>query len=364
MKTYKFKLYKSKRNRKLHQQIDIAGCIYNHCIALHKRYYKLFHQSISAFSLSKHLAKLKKLPKYNYWKQIGSQAVQDISERIGRGYALFFRNLKHGIRTAPPGFKKVKKYKSFTLKQAGYKYLGDDNSIIIQKQRYRFAKSREIQGKIKTVTVKRDSLGDIYIYLVCDTNENKVLARTGKSVGFDFGLKKFLTASDGSDIDSPLFFRQNSQAIAKANRKLSKKQKGSHNRLKAKLAMARLHKKTANQRQDFHWKLAQKLCGEYAIICIEDLNLTAMQKLYGRKISDLGFAEFLDKLAYVAGKTGTTILQAARFFPSSQLCSCCGKQNHNLKDLRIREWQCSCGAVHQRDRNAAINILNEALKAI
>ena len=270
--------------------------------------------------------------------------------------------MQHNIKTAPPGFKKIRKYKSFTLKQAGYKYTGQDNSIIIQKQKYRFFKSREIEGKICTVTVKRDSLGDIYIYFVCKNDENKVLARTGKSVGFDFGLKTFLTASDGQDIESPLFFKSNSSAIAKANRRLARKKQGSGNRNRMKNDLCRLYKKTANQRNDFHWKLANKLCGKYAVICMEDLNLKGMQKLYGRKISDLGFAEFLEKLEYVAYKAGTTIIKVDRFFPSSQLCSCCGQQNHRMKDLRIRKWQCSCGAVHQRDRNAAINILNEGLK--
>lgn len=362
MRTYKFKLYSSKRNKKLHRQINIAGSIYNHCIALHRRYYRLFKKSLTAFTLSKHLTKLKKLPKCVRWKLVGSQAIQDISERIGRAYGLFFHNLKHNIKTSPPCFKKIRKYKSFTLKQSGYKYTGQDNSIIIQKQKYRFFKSREIEGRICTVTVKRDSLGDIYIYFVCKNDENKVLARTGKSVGFDFGLKTFLTSSDGQDIESPLFFRRNSSAIAKANRRLAGKKHGSASRKRIKTELCRLHKKTANQRNDFHWKLANKLCGEYAVICMEDLNLKGMQKLYGRKISDLGFAEFLQKLEYVAYKAGTTIIKIDRFFPSSQLCSCCGQQNHQMKDLRIRKWQCSCGAVHQRDRNAAINILNEGLK--
>lgn len=366
MKTYRFKLYKSKRNYKLHRQINIAGIIYNHCIALHKRYYRLFKKSISAFTLSNHLAKLKKLPKYAFWKQVGSQAIQDISERISRAYKLFFENLKRKIRTAPPAFKKVKKYKSFTLKQAGYKYTGKDNSIIIQKQKYRFFKSREIDGKIKTLTIKRDALGDIYIYFVCETKENEVLARTGKSVGFDFGLKKFLTSSvdDKHDITAPLFFRQNANAIKKANRNLSRKEKGSNSRKRAQLALARLHKKVVNQRNAFHWETAVKLCGKYAVICLEDLNLKGMQRIYGRKISDLGFAEFLNKLEYMAKRTGTTIVKIDRYFASSQICSCCGEQNKELKDLRIREWQCSCGAIHDRDRNAAINILSEGIRAM
>ena len=215
MKTYCFKLYSSKRNRKLHRQIDAAGLIYNHCIALHKRYYRLYNKSLNIYQLQKHLTRLKQNPKISYLKEIGSQAVQDVTQRIDKAYKLFFRNLRHKIRTAPPSFKKVRKYKSFTLKQAGWKLDAANGSIIIGKQRYRYAKSREIDGKIRTLTIKRDALEDMYIYFVCETSENKVLARTGKSVGFDFGLKKFLNASDGNDIVSPLFFKQNVNAIKK-----------------------------------------------------------------------------------------------------------------------------------------------------
>ena len=120
---------------------------------------------------------------------------------------MFFRNLKHKIRTAPPSFKKIRKYKSFTFKQAGWKLL-KGNIIEINKQKYKYFKSRDIEGIVKTITIKRDNLDDIYLYFVCETNENKVLARTGKSVGYDFGLKQFLTASDNEDIKAPLFFKQ------------------------------------------------------------------------------------------------------------------------------------------------------------
>lgn len=364
MKTYTYKLYNSKKNKELHKKINIAGIIYNHCIALHKRYYRLFGKSLKLYNLQKHITKLKKTIKYSFWKEVGSQAIQDIAERIDRGYKLFFENLKRKIHTAPPKFKKVAKYRSFTLKQCGYKYTGD-NSIIIQKKKYKFFKSRDIKGKIKTVTIKRDTLGDIYIYFVCEIKENEVLARTGKIVGFDFGLKKFLTASDGNDIISPLFFKKNADAIKKANRNLSRKVKGSNNFKKAKNALARLHKRVANQRKNFHWQLANKLCGEYATICLENLNLKGMQRLYGRKISDLGFYSFLQKLEYIASKTGTQIIKVDRSYASSQLCSSCGYQNPETKNLKIREWTCpSCGKVHDRDRNAAINILNEGQKQL
>ena len=122
----------------------------------------------------------------------------------------------------------------------------------------------------------------------------------------------------------------------------------------------RLHKKVANQRADFHWKLANSLVGRYALICIEDLNLKAMQRLYGRKISDLGFSDFVRILEYKAKMSGSKIIKVDRFYASSQLCSKCGYKNSELKDLKIRKWQCpACGLVHDRDRNAALNILAE-----
>lgn len=357
MKTYCFKLYKSKRNRKLHNQINAAGLIYNHCIALHKRYYSLYHKSLNIYALQKHITKLKKIPRFSYFKEIGSQAVQDIAERIDRAYKLFFRNLKHKIRTAPPSFKKVNKYKSYTLKQCGWKLL-EGNAIRIGNQKYCYFKSREIEGKVKTVTIKRDALGDIYLYFVCETEENEVLARTGKNVGYDFGLKQFLTASDGKDITSPLFFKQNIEAIRTASKMLSRKKKGSNHRKQARLALARLHKKVANMRKDFHFKLALEICGEYALVCIEDLNLKGMQKRWGRKVSDYGFAEFVKILEYQASKTGTSIQKIDRYYASSQMCHICGHQNPKTKDLRVREWTCPyCGIVHDRDRNASINIL-------
>lgn len=359
VKTFKFKLYNAKRNRKLHRQIEAAGLIYNHCIALHKRYYRLFHKILGVYVLQKHLTKLKKIAKFSYMLEIGSQAVQDITQRIDRAYKLFFRNLKHNIRTAPPSFKKVRKYKSFTLKQAGWKLL-DKNIILLGKQKYHYFKSREIEGKVKTVTIKRDALGDIYIYFVCDIKENEVLARTGKSVGYDFGLKKFLTASDDNDVEAPLFFKRNRNAIQKANRELSRKKKGSNNRQRAKLALARLHKKTANQREQFHFALANKICSEYALICLEDLNIKGMQrrKHWGRKVSDYAFADFVKILEYQSTKYGSSVQKIDRYYPSSQTCHVCGAKNSQTKDLSVRAWVCTkCHTMHDRDKNAAINIL-------
>ena len=362
MKTYCYKLYKTERNNKLHKQINAAGLIYNHCISLHKRYYKIFKKNLNKNKLQKHLVKLKKLPQFSYLLEIGSQAVQEITDRIERAYKLFFKNLKRKIKCSPPGFKKVRKYKSFTLKQAGWKLEETTSTLTVNEQKYRYFQSRRISGKIKTVTIKRDSLGDIYVYFATDATDFKVKTQTGKRVGYDFGLKKFLTASDGEDVESPLFFANNSKLIKQACRQLSRKIKDSNNRRRAKLNLARKYKKSVNQRHDFHFKLAHRLCIEYATICIEDLNVKGMQRLYGRKIGDLAFSEFVDILKYEASKFGTEIIEVNRYFASSQICHCCGEKNPEVKDLSIREWICpKCGAMHDRDRNAAINILNEGL---
>ena len=355
MITYKFKLYTSKKNRYLHNQIDLAGEIYNHCIALHKRYYKMYHKYLSCYTLNRHITKLKHLPKYNHWRVLGAQAIQNIVFRIDRAYQLFFRNLRHNIKTSPPNFKKKRTYKSFTLTQTGYKLL-DSNKIKLGIQTFKYSKPRYVQGNIKLLTVKRDKLDDIYIYITTDYVKTEVAPLTGNSVGFDFGLKMFLTASDYNDIESPQFFNQNRAAIRRANRNVSHKQRGSNNRYKALLNLERVHKKVVNRRDDFQWKLANELTDNYDTMYFETLDLASMKHRYGRKINDLSFYSFMQKLKYVAVTKGKTVFCIDRYEPSSQTCSVC---NYRYRELTIdeREWLCPvCNTQHNRDRNASYNI--------
>ena len=353
-KTYKYKLYGSKKNKKLHQQIDIAGLVYNHCIALHKRYYKLTGKYLNKFQLMKHITKLKKKDKYKHWTLVGSQAIQDIVDRIDRAYQLFFRNLERGVKTSPPEFKKVKKYKSFTLKQAGWKYI-DANLIKIGKKVYKFSKSRELPDNIKTVTVKRDPLGDLYLCLSAK-EENEVPDRQGNSsIGLDFGLQTFFVTSDGTRYDAPLYYHQKLNELKKAQKELSAKQKGSNNRDKARKKVFRLHKKVVNQRRDYFFKLAHELTDKYQYIFIENLNMKAMQRMWGKKIQDLGYSTFVEILEYVAKEKGSKVVKVDRFYPSSKICSKCGEINQDLK-LSDRIFECNCGLKIDRDLNAAINI--------
>ncbi|ARV59831.1 transposase [Nostocales cyanobacterium HT-58-2] len=352
MKTLKFKLYSHKRNRYLKRSINAAGVIYNHCIALHRRYYKMWGKHLSCTKLQSHIAKLRK---HNpFWQSVGSQAVQDICQRIEKAYQLFFKYNKKGVR--PPGFKKVKKYKSFTLKQAGYKFLGG-NRVRIKNRVYQFWKSREIEGIVKTLTIKRTPLGELFMVVVVDNcPESEAQFTTGRIAGFDFGLKTFLTCSNGSLIESPQLFKQSLNAIKKASKQHSKKLKGSFNRERARKNLVRKYEDISNARRDWFWKLAHDLTNSFDVLCFETLNLKAMQRLWGRKISDLAFGEFLQILEWVAKKKGKQLIFVSQWYPSSKTCSNCGHVLEKL-DLSIREWRCpSCQSVNGRDENAAKNI--------
>jgi putative transposase len=357
MKAFKFKLYNHQRNRHLKKQIEIAAEIYNHCIALHKRYYRLYGKYLNVNKLKIHLTKLKKLSKFTHWNKLGSQAIQDVVERIDRAYKLFFSEHKKGNqKIRPPTFKKRSRYKSFTLKQAGYKLL-QGNHIRIGERIFRYFKSRESEGNIHALTVKRDRVGDLYIIAATDANTHpEISATTGKTAGFDFGLKTFLTVSDGTVIESPQFFSKGQKEVRKANRSLSRKQKGSKNRKKANLHLARVHRRIAFSRDDFHWKLAEQLTNEYDILCFETLNLDAMKRLWGKKVSDLSFYSFLQKVKYLAQGKGKRVVFVDQWFASSKICSVCSFKHENLL-LKERVWTCpKCQTHHHRDLNAAINI--------
>ena len=351
--TYKFKLYsRCDRNKYLHRDIDAFAGVYNHFIALHKRYYQRYKKYPSKFTLIKHLAKLKRTTRFAHWCLLPSQALQNVVERIDFGYQKFFaRDNKR-----PPTFRSRFKYLSYTLKQAGYKFL-EDNKVRIGKRVFRYHKSRCFNVEsVKTVTVIRDRVGDLWLCVVAKAEGIKQsIVKNGKTAGFDFGLKTYLTASDTTRTQSPLFFSRNSRHVKKANRNLSHKKKGSNNRHRARQNLARVHRRVANQRRDYHWQLAHHLCKEYDLMCFEKLNIKAMQKLWGRKINDLGFADFLTILKYVAQKTGKTVVQLKQWLPTSKTCSACGAVKENLS-LRERAFRCDCGLEIDRDLNAAINI--------
>lgn len=194
------------------------------------------------------------------------------------------------------------------------------------------------------------------VVVVDSVDQPEIQVEMSRIAGFDFGLKTFLTVSDGSQIESPQFFKQSLTAIQKASRQHSRKVKGSANQERARLSLVRKHEDVANRRSDWFWKLAHDLTDRFDVLCFETLNLKGMQRLWGRKISDLALREFLQILDWVAQKKGKLTVYIDRWYPSSKTCFNCGYVLKEL-DLSVREWRCpSCQSINGRDENAAKNI--------
>jgi putative transposase len=365
-KSFKFKLYNNKKkNNKLNRVINICSGIWNFTIDLHKTRYEQGLPYLHKFEVQRLIVGTKKTPEKDYWSLVGSQAAQDIAERIDKAYQRFFSwaKTRKGPKMLPPKFKSARKYKSFTLKQAGWKL--DGNRLRIGGVWYRFFKSREIDGDIKTVTIKRDAVGDLWVIFSCDNVESEYTTQMSgnTAVGGDFGLKTFLTLSDCTEIKSLEAHKSNITKIKRLSRLHSKKQKGSNNKNKARINLARLHRKVVNHRKDYHWKLARYLVVNYDIVCLEDLNLTGMTRMWGRKMSDIAFGDFVLTLKHVFNKEGKTLLFVDRRYPSTKTCFDCGFINKELT-LNDREWTCpECGVYHDRDLNASWNILAESGRA-
>jgi putative transposase len=348
--TFQFKLFGCKRLRHLDRTINVAAEIWNHAVALHRRYYRLFKKTLPKARLQAHLAKLRN-GKMTHWKAVGSQSVQAITDRLYLGWEAFFR----GDIKRPPTFRKRRKYRSFTLKQCGYRVLGHGRIRILGRN-YRFNQSRAVAGIIKTVTVRRDAVRDIHITFSCDNVPQPEQApETGLSAGADFGLKDFLTLSTGERIAAPQALKAELRRLRKAQRTLSRKQKGSKSRNRARLHVARVHRKVANVRNDWQWKQSRMLLLTFDMLVFETLNLKAMQQLWGRKVSDLGFADFLSKARWLAMRLGRDLVKIDPWEPSTKTCHLCGYRQD--MPLITRTFECrSCGNVEDRDLNAAYNI--------
>ena len=213
-----------------------------------------------------------------------------------------------------------------------------------------------MSGVIKTVTVRRDALRDIHITFSCDNVPQPAEApKTGLSAGADFGLKDFLTLSTGERIAAPQPLKAQLRRLRKAQRTLSRKQKGSKARNRARLDLARVHRKVANVRSDWQWKQARMLLLTFELLVFETLNLKAMQQLWGRKVGDLGFADFLVKAQWMAKKLGRDLLKIDLWEPTTKSCHLCGHRQDMA--LITRTFECrSCGNIEDRDLNAAYNI--------
>lgn len=353
MQAFKYKMYRTKQTKHIDDMLREAAYTWNKALAMQKRYYALFGKYINKYQLQKWFDKR---VKRHY---LGSQVRQEIIERLDTSYNRFFKKLAK----RPPKFKKAIDFASIVYKQAGYKLYGNE-LILNRKFRFKFSKSREYEGKVKRVIVKRSRVGEYYLVIITDAKPKEYRkTHNGASVGIDFGLKTYLTMSDGSEYSNPLFLKQHLSEIRKKSRNLSKCKKDSNNRKKRRIDLARLHEGLRNKREDYQFKLAHDLCKKYDYIFIEDLRLTGMTKMWGRKMNDLAHATFIEKLEYIASKYGVVVHKIDRWYASSRTCEC-GYVNKSLK-LSDREWVCpECGVVNHRDLNAANNILRKGISEL
>ena len=303
MKTEKYEFYPQSNLIQIGNLIDDLHSVHVHLLMLQRRYYRIYGKYASFSRICGHITKLKQRTK-PHWNQLPSQVIQQVAKRIHLGYEKFFDNLKDrkaGKTKRKVGRPKIKpnhKYNSLTFTQAGLKIEGNRLTINCLGKSFTFWKHRDWTGTIKTVTIKRDNVGDYYLYLSCeDCEPSEKLPLTGNVAGADnviqgmdlvysqtkSGCKTFLTLSEGTKIGSPEFYKQGLNAVRSANKALSGKQKGSNAWYRAKRHLARVHKKIANKRRDWFFKLALRLVRKYDTLAIETLNLEGMKRLWAKK---------------------------------------------------------------------------------
>ena len=351
----------------INKTIGCARFVYNRFLALRKELYAREQKTLNYNACSQQLTALKK--EIEWLNVVDKFALQNSLKNLEAAYKNFFCDLKKIKGKKGVGFPKFKN--KHGCKQSYKTNLTNGNIQIVQNRLklpklgwVKFHKSQDIVGKLINVTITRTNSGKYIASILCETEIEKH-PQVSQNIGLDLGIKSYLVTSKGEVVDNPKYYRTHKRKLSKAHKKLSRSVKGSTNRVKAKIKLARTYERITNLRDDFLHKLSTRLIKENSIICIEDLQVANMVKNHklALSISDASWTKFVTMLEYKALWHDRIVQKVGTFYPSSQTCNHCGFINPLVKDFKLREWSCpSCSSYNLRDNNAALNILGEGLR--